>query len=936
MKDTAGVAGRLWDEWLPQAVKRQIMNGAGTDEDVEAKRLVLWLAAVHDAGKAHPVFAHQVPDLVDAMMDHGLRFSAVYTRDQRIPHSVLSHVIIREWLRSRWGFDPAAASSYAVVPGGHHGVPPLMTQLRRAREETEALDGLWHGVQAELLDACADVTGASGYLDRWRQRPLSPAAQMLLTAVVIVSDWIASNPDLFGYADPSGFPDRLADAWSALELIGPWEAPEAPQDAAELFAARFALPAGSAPNAMQRAALAAAHAMTEPGLMIIEAAMGEGKTEAAFAAAEVFAGRWSLGGALIALPTQATSDGMFTRFPAWVERLPDRRPGPRERSIYLAHSKSLLNEDFVRMRRGDGVRAVYDADGQAGGDARKGHAAVAHQWLSGRKKGLLADFVVGTVDQVLFSALQSKHVVLRHLGLAGKVVIIDECHAYDSYMNVYLHRVLNWLAAYEVPVIMLSATLPAAVRRSLVEAYEAGRPPAADTPQPVPGVRRRTSRRQAAQASPLDGDPGYPLIVTSGRNGPALRVPAAGSYSLPVRLQPMGDSDRELLDALDAVRQLGGCAGIICNTVERAQHVYRLLREHFNTGELVLLHSRFTAPDRMGMEARIRSQLGPDEAVLAAGGRRPERLIVVGTQVLEQSLDIDFDLLVTDFAPTDLLLQRIGRLHRRRKAAVPRQAHLTEAVCLVRGVIDWESSPPDFVGGSTAVYGKALLLRSAAALEPQLDQGRPLDLPGDISGLVQDTYTETPRIPEEWRETFQAAETERRQQETGKKAAAATFLLKTARQFEQGLAVDLLNLNTGNAESDAAAEAAGLARVRDTDESLEVILMYRREGARFLPWLEHHGDQPVPEDTAPPDPVARALSTCTVRLPRMLCLPHRIDRVLNELEEDGVAAWQKSRWLKGQLVLFLDDTLTATLGGVRLRYDRQLGLLHTPQPKGTA
>lgn len=935
MRDSAGVAGRLWDEWLPHTVKRQIMNGAGSDDEADARVLVMWLAAVHDAGKAHPAFAHQVRDLAVAMEVQGFRFSAVYTSDQRIPHSVLSHVIIREWLRSRWAFDLSAASSYAVVPGGHHGVPPQQTQLRRARDETEALNEVWHQVQAELLDACTEVTGAFAYLGLWRDRPLAPAAQMLLTAVVILSDWIASNPHLFGYGDPSDFPERLASAWAALELIGPWEAPEAPQDAGELFAARFTLPVGAMPNPMQCAAVEAAQAMVEPGLMIIEAAMGEGKTEAAFAAAEVFAGKWGLGGVLIALPTQATSDGMFARFPAWVERLPDRKHGLQERSVYLAHSKSLLNEDFIRVRRGDGVRAVYDTEAQSGGSTCHGNAVVAHQWLSGRKKGMLADFVVGTVDQVLFSALQSKHVVLRHLALAGKVVIIDECHAFDSYMNEYMHRVLNWMATYEVPVIMLSATLPAATRKSLSEAYEKGRPHLAESPRSARSDRRHTSRRQADPASMLDGDPGYPLIITSGKSGPELRVPSAGDRSLQVGLRAVGDSDQDLLNGLESVRQMGGCVGIICNTVERAQSVYALLRERFNAGELMLLHSRFAAPDRAALEGVLRSLLGPDHMVRAAGGIRPERLVVVGTQVLEQSLDIDFDLLITDFSPTDLLLQRIGRLHRRRDIALPRPAHLVDPLCLVRGMVDWKSSPPQFVSGSTAIYGRSLLLRSAAVLRGQLEQGNPLNLPGDISRLVQETYAEKSSVPPQWEEAFLAAEAERRQHEITKKAAARTFLLKAANQFEQGLAVGLLDLHLGNAESDAAAETVGMARVRDTDESLEVVLMYRRGGARFLPWADKHPDRLVPEDTPPPDPVARMLSAFTVRLPRILCLPPRIDRVLKELEADGVAAWQKSRWLRGQLVLFLDETLTANLDGVRLRYDRQLGLLHTPLPKGT-
>lgn len=84
-----------------------------------------------------------------------------------------------------------------------------------------------------------------------------------------------------------------------------------------------------------------------------------------------------------------------------------------------------------------------------GDDAKKSveEDVTAHQWFGGRKRGLLSSFVVGTVDQLLMAALKARHVQLRHLGLAGKVVIIDEVHAYDAYMNVYLDRVLTWLGA---------------------------------------------------------------------------------------------------------------------------------------------------------------------------------------------------------------------------------------------------------------------------------------------------------------------------------------------------------------------------------------------------------------------------------------------------------------------------------------------------------
>lgn len=212
--------------------------------------------------------------------------------------------------------------------------------------------------------------------------------------------------------------------------------------------------------------------MPGPGVMVVEAPMGIGKTEAALAAAEVLAYRFHCGGLIVALPTMATTDAMFGRVLAWVRSL----PSPHQLSMYLAHSKAALNDEAGTLPR-HCAGHLYDEQGKASA------AAVAMGWLSGRKKGVLSTFVVATIDQVLFGALRSRHLALRHLALAGKVVIVDEVHAADAYMRAYLCRALQWLGAYGTPVVLLSATLPPDQREELLNAYESGRRP----PQPAKG-----------------------------------------------------------------------------------------------------------------------------------------------------------------------------------------------------------------------------------------------------------------------------------------------------------------------------------------------------------------------------------------------------------------------------------------------------------------
>ena len=172
------------------------------------------------------------------------------------------------------------------------------------------------------------------------------------------------------------------------------------------------------------------------------------------------ASRFGLGGVFFGLPTQATANGIFPRLLGWADTQSEKT---LPQAIKLAHGMAELNECYLRLQ-GRGVQLEEDAQEE--------HRVQVHQWFRGNKQVLLANFVIGTVDQLLLAALAQKHVMLRHLGLAGKVVIIDECHAYDTYMNCYLDRTLEWLGWYKVPVILLSATLPARRRTELVEAYQ--------------------------------------------------------------------------------------------------------------------------------------------------------------------------------------------------------------------------------------------------------------------------------------------------------------------------------------------------------------------------------------------------------------------------------------------------------------------------------
>ncbi|MEF9903912.1 CRISPR-associated helicase Cas3' [Streptomyces sp. P9-A2] len=939
MEDSAAVAGLLWDRWLPAGVRRLVAEALPQGES-DARALVVWLAGVHDIGKATPAFACQVDQLADAMRDQGMemRSAKAMGPDRRIaPHGLAGQVLLGEWLEERHGWAPARTGQFTVAVGGHHGVPPEYGQIKALYEHEELLrtpgasGRVWREVQTELLDACAERFGVTERLGEWRTAKLPQPVQVLLTALVIVSDWIASNPDLFPY-----FPDgasrsdreRLAAAWRGLDLPDPWRAEEPAGSAQELFASRFALPKGATVRPVQEAAVELAREMEAPGLMIVEAPMGEGKTEAALAVAEIFAARSGAGGVFFALPTMATGNAMFPRLLAWLDRLPGVA-GAR-RSVHLAHSKAALNEDFAGLMARAGRVAAVDVDGaetsstwQSGGwrtdDARRraGAELVAHAWLRGRKKAMLASFVAGTIDQLLFAGLKSRHLALRHLAVAGKVVVIDEAHAYDTYMSVYLDRVLSWLGAYRVPVVVLSATLPASRRCELVEAY-AGR---ADAVMPAEGPA-------AAATAPDDA---YPLLTAVAPGGaPLVRRPQASARSTTVCVERIADGQDVLAAWLRSELADGGCVLVIRNTVGRVLETARALREEFGAENVTVAHSCFVDLDRAGKDSRLLQLFGPPERT----GERPAgRHIVVASQVAEQSLDVDFDLLVSDLCPVDLLLQRMGRLHRHRRGQdqADRPERLRTARCLVTGV-DWAADVPAPVRGSVAVYGRYALLRSAAALLPHLDGGprKPVQLPTDISPLVQGAYGEGPVGPDHWQDALKAAREQFDRHRDDQAERAAVFRLGDVGKAGRPL-FGWVAAGVGDTDD----TPTGHAQVRDSRDSLEVVVVQRRGDGSLatLPWLgadrrnRQRAGVELPQDATPTPFAARTAASCGLRLPLQFSGPV-LDRAIGELEQLYLPHWQgkNSPWLADQLILPLDEDGRARLAGFSLHYNPEDGL----------
>ncbi|MFJ4939015.1 CRISPR-associated helicase Cas3' [Streptomyces pseudovenezuelae] len=925
MEDSAAVAGLLWDQWLPDNVRTLISRVMSGGED-DGRRLAVWLSGVHDIGKATPAFACQVEQLAYAMHQQGLEMKTQrqWGPDRRMaPHGLAGQLLLAEWLEERHGFTVRQSGQFAVVVGGHHGVPPQNGQIKGLGDREDLLRtpgasrALWLRVQEELLNACAEEFGAAGRLVDWRSVKLPQPVQVLLSALVIVADWVASNPDLFPYfpqaAHQSG-DERVAAAWRGLQLPPRWRAQEPTEDVQELFARRFDLPSGAKVRPVQEAAVRLARTMPEPGLLVIEAPMGEGKTEAALAAAEILAARSGAGGVFFALPTMATGNAMFPRLLDWLGRLPAEE-GVRL-SVLLAHSKAALNDDFVDLLRAGAqqIAAVeLDEDDRSQRPGSEGSAAsaelVAHSWLRGRKKAMLSSFVAGTVDQLLFAGLKSRHLALRHLAVAGKVVIIDEAHAYDTYMSTYLDRVLSWLGAYRVPVVVLSATLPAARRRQLTEAY-AGESAAVGA--------KEFDAVEEAQAYPL-------LTAVAPESVPVLEALSASGRGGEVRLERLEDDLGVLADRLEVELVDGGCALVVRNTVRRVLETARVLRERFGEGAVTVAHSCFIDVDRAAKDKALLSRFGPPDK---AKERPTQRHIVVASQVAEQSLDVDFDLLVSDLCPVDLLLQRMGRLHRHQRGdgQADRPPRLRTAHCLLTGV-DWAGEVPVPVRGSSAVYGEYPLLRSAAVLLEHLDgTARPVRLPQDISLLVQGAYANEAAAPESWAEAMARARQRYEDFRQDQTERAAVFRLDPVGRPGRPL-FGWVAAGVGDADD----TRAGRAQVRDGRESLEVVVVQRRadDTLSTVDWIEPgKAGLDLPEDRAPDAQAAKAAAACGLRLPYQFSVPEVLDRAIAELEQFCPRAWQnkESHWLAGELILVLDADCQTRLAGFQLRYSDVDGL----------
>ncbi|AZK97016.1 MULTISPECIES: CRISPR-associated helicase Cas3' [Streptomyces] len=731
LADAAAMALHLWDVYLSDGQRRTIERGLGlAGEPERARSLVGLCAGLHDIGKVS-----------------GFQFCSRHGREHlgtsfasgrrgmeadRLGHDVAGMEAAAEVLEVL-GFDVEgswATERVAEIIGGHHG----RFHRNEAWGDSPFLGGLaWSQQRIAHASAVHGVLGA----------PVPPSsfdapAAVLVTGVVILADWLVSQTHYLRTRQrqlasslEAHFARSVADAPGLLEGAG--LVPVCLEHVG--FGEAYGIEGG--PNPLQRSIMeelpgAVAGGGGRGGVALITTAPGDGKTEGALTAEKVLAEAFGTRGLVFLLPTTATSDQMYGRVSKALVRQSGQGAG-----LTLVHSMAWLNSAYSdeELDPGSGV-VTCDGDECAAGSSRAEADMRPRRWLRGPKRPLLAQFSVGTVDQALMAVLPVRHNALRLLGLSGKTVVVDEAHAYEPYMQVLLGRLLNWLGVYGVPVVLLSATLPVSVSERLLKEYLDGS--GADC----------ESREDLPSSAPYPG-----WLYVDGATG--RRTPMSGrrrreqaaerNMELGLRVEPVGERGRlAVVERLvePVARGEGGSALVVCNTVGDAQETYRRLRERFDDrshedgGIVHLLHARFPGNVR---EARTR---GVTDG-LGRVGPRPERRIVVATQVVEQSLDLDADLVVSDLAPLALLLQRAGRCWRHENWWA-RHGYPGD-----RGRPGWARAPrlvvlDPLVGTGTVpkrwgeVYSEYLLRLTSARLR-SLDGGV-VSIPDDVQELVESVH----------------------------------------------------------------------------------------------------------------------------------------------------------------------------------------------------
>lgn len=778
----------------------------GVDITVYSRWLPIFLV-LHDIGKFSQTFQNLRPDLMERLQ------GTQSTKHYSVRHDSLGNLLWRDHL-----IDTMNSGKIAILPEmgngfddwldiiniiintstGHHGKPPELCGSNNMRLHLANYFG-----GADLLAAdefMQDIFTIFPLLDEQITLP-EPydieervrKASWLIAGFVVLCDWIGSNSEWFAFHEK---PMPLIDYWrkhalpqakQALDAtgVGRSQAVCADMKFAHLFPTIFQ------PTPLQ-SHVADCSVADDPQLFILEDVTGSGKTEAVLLLAGrlMAAGRGS--GLFMALPTMATSNAMYERMTKIYRLLFADGTAP---SLVLSHAARHLSTTFMASVFGSGKNIADDET----------ITAQCSAWLAdNRKKALLADVGVGTIDQALLAILPGRYQSLRLFGLTGHVLIVDEVHAYDPYMNKLLQNLLAFQAALGGSAILLSATLPRHTRQEFLAAF---------------------ARGCEEQNTPQADSGNYPLITAYSREigltETAIEATPQRRCSVAVRLISEQHEVERLI--VETARQ-GKCVCWIRNTVHDALAGYERLKELIGDDSLMLFHARFAMGDRLEIENTVVETFGR-----RSGERQRNGKVLIATQVVEQSLDLDFDLLVSDLAPMDLLIQRAGRLHRHPRdergnplSEGPDLRNLPEMI--IHGPLPEENVTGDWYKSAFPKAAFVYPSHGCLWLSAKLLQGKTMKMPEDARELIEAAFTEhAESIPEPLRQRDQNADA----QHQADRSLAHINMLK----LDEGYAA---TINQWREDMKTPTRLGGMETT---------VRLARWDGKALVPWY-NHGDFP--------------------------------------------------------------------------------------------
>jgi CRISPR-associated endonuclease/helicase Cas3 len=872
LADTAAVAMEIVRSHLSPIARQRIADGLGLNDPESVVRFCGFMAGSHDLGKVSAAFQFQVSKVGQALVGKSLYdlWHGYPTTGQKTPHGTVTAATLPEFLKEL-GLKGSLAKKLAAIVGGHHGFFPGSADLK-ALSSDDVGRGNWGSFRRDIYEQLRDFVGLTS-TDLPSQ--CENSAAMILAGLTTVSDWIASNPEEesgFPYANDEPFETYSAGlankAKNALAKQG-WGQPATgqPLKFSELFS--FI----ETPRPLQETAIQLANTLTPPCLVMVEASMGEGKTEAALYLADHLQHQTGSGGFYIGLPTQATSNAMFQR----VRNFLKGRYADQVINLTLSHAAAALKDEYQStVCRLD---QVYDQEGKG---------VFASEWHTARKRTLLSPYGVGTLDQGLMGVVRSRHQFVRLFGLAGRTIILDEIHAYDLYTSTLLERFLEWAAVLGSPVIALSATLPATTRQRLLSAYASG-------------------CGKPATALPVAQ---YPRI-TAFADGEAIAQSFAASdhvcRSLGIEWKQDADWAADLQQLLASE---GGCVAVICSTVNRAQAVFQRLQGHFADEELGLFHGRFLFKDRERIEQECLEKFGK------GNDHRPKRFVLVATQVIEQSLDVDFDLMISDLAPIDLLLQRSGRLHRHTREWRPVALEEPRLWVIEPGLKP--ESKTDFQE-SGYIYDRHILLRSWLTLR----QCPHVQLPEETDDLIESVYALDMPIPEglepvhaeDWQTSLETYKTE---EKAAKETRASEVKIPPPYSDTTQAKSKIEDFTYLKKEDD---ESAIAAATRLGEPSVATIFLQRTESGLVFP----SDQEPVNLKARPDLSLIRKLLAHSTRISKKGLVPAL-------LAQNNPATWT-SALLRNCRYVEVDAQGVAVLDDWRLTLDPLRGVLIEKETK---